>query len=320
MKAFVFDAPGGRPRLIDVPRPRIGPGDVLVRIGASSVNPHEAHVISGRAREYLEYQFPVTLGNDFAGEIVEVGSDVTGLEAGDEVFGVTLEPVAHRGTFAEYAAIPERFVTTRPADVSELQAAVLGLAAIAGLACVDAVDPTADEVVLINGATGGVGSYATQLVNASLGNVIATARPGTEERHMRLLGASETIDWTSHDLATEVRNRHENGIDGLIDLVNDDPARFADLAVGVLNDAGRGVSTLRAADPVRAGGRAVVNVFAAPDRAQLDRVAILARWGVLGARVSEVYELGEIDDALTSLSEGGVGKIAIRVARGEGTG
>lgn len=97
----MLDAPGGRPRLIDAPRPRVGPGDVLVRIGASSVNLHEAHVISGRAREYLEYQFPVTLGNDFAGEIVEVGSDVTGLEVGDEVFGVTLEPIAHRGTFAD---------------------------------------------------------------------------------------------------------------------------------------------------------------------------------------------------------------------------
>ena len=136
---------------------------------------------------------------------------------------------------------------------------------------------------------------------------------------MRLLGAGETIDWTSSNLATEVRNRHENGIDGLIDLVNDDPVRFADLALGVLGDAGRGVSTLRAADPSRAGGRAVANVFAAPDRAQLDRVAILAQRGVLRARISEAYELGEIDDALTSVSEGRVGKIAIRVARDDGT-
>jgi NADPH:quinone reductase-like Zn-dependent oxidoreductase len=316
----VLDAPGARPRLIDAPWPRVGPGDVLVRIAASSVNPHEAHVISGSARAYLDYEFPLTLGNDFAGMIVEVGGEVTDLEAGDEVFGVTLEPVAHRGTFAEYAAIPERFVTIRPANVGELDAAVLGLAAIAGLACVDAVDPVADEVVLINGATGGVGSYATQLVNASLGRVIATARPGAEERYMRLLGVNETIDWTSGDLTTEVRNRHENGIDGFIDLVNDDPVRFADLALGVLNSAGRGVSTLRAADPARAGGRTVANVFAAPDRAKLNRVAVLAECGVLKGRASEVYELGEIDDALAALSEGAVGKIGIQVARSDGTG
>jgi hypothetical protein len=64
----------------------------------------------------------------------------------------------------------------------------------------------------------------------------------------------------------------------------------------------------------------VANVFAAPDRAKLDRVAVLAKCGVLKGRASEVYELGEIDDALAALSEGAVGKIGIRVARGDGTG
>src|ERR1700748_595459 len=106
MRAYVLDAPDAQPRLVDVPRPEIGPGDVLVRISASSINPHETHVISGSARAYLEYQFPVTLGSDFAGVIADVGSDVPCLEPGDEVFGVPLEPIAHRGTLAEYAAIP----------------------------------------------------------------------------------------------------------------------------------------------------------------------------------------------------------------------
>jgi NADPH:quinone reductase-like Zn-dependent oxidoreductase len=314
MRACVLEAPDAQPRLVDAPRPEIGPSDVLVRVAASSINPHEAHVISGGARAYLEYEFPITLGNDFAGVVVEVGSDVTGLEPGDEVFGVSLEPVAHRGTFAEYAAIPERFVAIRPANVDELEAAVLGLAAIAAVVCVDAVDPTPGEIVLINGATGGVGSYATQIVGASLACVIATARPGTEERHVRELGASETIDWTAGDVAAAVRRRHEDGIDGLIDLINADAARFAGLAGRVLNQGGRAVSTLQAADPGRSAGRSVANVFAAPDRAQLDRIAVLAGAGVLRACPSQVYGLEQIQDALAALSEGAVGKIAIRIA------
>ncbi len=291
----------------------MGPRDVLVRISASSINPHDVHVISGSARDYLAYQFPVILGNDFAGVVDDVGRDVTYLEPGDQVFGVSLEAIAHRGTFAEYAAVPEHCVTIRPANVDELDAAVLGLAAIAALACVDAVDPTPGELVLINGATGGVGSYATQIVDASLACAIATARPGPEDIHVRERGASETIDWTEGDIGAAVRDRHEDGIDGLIDLINTDPSRFADLAAGVLNEGGRGVSTLRAADPDRSSGRSVVNVFAAPDHAQLDRIAVLAATRVLQGRPSEVYALDQIHDAVASLADGAMGKIAIRI-------
>jgi Zinc-binding dehydrogenase len=111
-----------------------------------------------------------------------------------------------------------------------------------------------------------------------------------------------------------VRRRHEHGIDGLIDLINADPARFAGLATRVLNQGGRAVSTLRAADPERSAGRAVANVFAAPDRAQLDRIAVLAGTGVLRGRPSQIYGLEQIHDALAALSKGAVGKIAIRIA------
>jgi NADPH:quinone reductase-like Zn-dependent oxidoreductase len=321
MRAFVLQTPGAEPRVIDAPRPEIGPGDVLVRIAASSINPHDAHVITGSAAAYLEYRFPVTLGNDFVGDVVEVGRDVSCLEPGDEVFGVSLGAVAHRGTFAEYAAIPAHCVTHRPANVEELQAGVLGLAAIAALTCVDAVDPVPGERVLINGATGGVGSYATQILAASLACAICTARPGAEEQHVRDLGACETVDWSASDVGAEVRRRHPSGIDGLIDLVNVDAEGFAGLAAGVLNDSGRAVSTLQAADPGRAGGRTVANVVASPDRAQLDRVAALAETGILRGWPSQIFDLEQIPAALTAAAAGAIGKIAIRIAeRGGRTG
>jgi NADPH:quinone reductase-like Zn-dependent oxidoreductase len=318
MRAYVLQTPGAEPRLVDAPRPDIGPGDVLVRIAGSSINPHDAHVISGSAGAYLEYRFPVTLGNDFVGTVVEVGREVSCVEPGDEVFGVSLEAIAHRGTFAEYAAVPAQCVARRPANVEKLQAGVLGLAAIAALACVDAVDPVPGERVLINGATGGVGSYATQVVDASLACAICTARPGAEEQYVRNLGAYETIDWSAGDVATEVRQRHPDGIDGLIDLINIDPAGFAELAGGVLNDSGRGVSTLQAADPRRSSGRTVANVIASPNRTQLDRVAVLAETGVLRGWPSHIFDLEQLPDALAASSEGAVGKIAIRISQPDG--
>jgi NADPH:quinone reductase-like Zn-dependent oxidoreductase len=300
MRAYVLQTPGAEPRLVDAPRPDIGPGDVLVRIAGSSINPHDAHVISGSAGAYLEYRFPVTLGNDFVGTVVEVGREVSCVEPGDEVFGVSLEAIAHRGTFAEYAAVPAQCVARRPANVEKLQAGVLGLAAIAALACVDAVDPVPGERVLINGATGGVGSYATQVVDASLACAICTARPGAEEQYVRNLGAYETIDWSAGDVATEVRQRHPDGIDGLIDLINIDPAGFAELAGGVLNDS------------------TVANVIASPNRTQLDRVAVLAETGVLRGWPSHIFDLEQLPDALAASSEGAVGKIAIRISQPDG--
>lgn len=319
MRAFVLEAPGDEPRLIDAPRPQVGPDDVLVRIATSSVNPHDAHVISGSAAAYLEYRFPVTLGNDFAGAVVEVGRDVSRFQPGDEVFGVSLEPVAHRGTFAEYAAVPEHLVAHRPANVEPLQAGVLGLAGVAALACVDAVDPAPGEHVLINGATGGVGSYATQIVDASLACAICTARPGAEEQYARNLGASETVDWSAADVAAEVGRRHPDGIDGLIDLINVDPAGFAGLAGAVLKEGGRGVSTLQAADPESPSGRVLANVFAAPDRITLDRVAALAETGALGGWPSNIFELEQLPEALATSAKGVIGKIAIRISQAEST-
>lgn len=194
MRAYVLESFDSPPKIIDLPEPAVGDDEVLVRVRASSVNPHDAQVVSGGAKRYMEYRFPVTIGSDLAGVVEKVGPNVSEFEPGDRVFGVLRELVAHRGTFAEYVAVPEGhgFIVHQPSGLDEVEAGSLGLAALTALWCLDAVGVSDGDAVLINGATGGVGSCAVQITAAAGARVIATARPGEEERYVRELGAAAT--------------------------------------------------------------------------------------------------------------------------------
>jgi len=144
---------------------------VLVRVRAASLNPHDEYVGSGAARAYLEYVFPVTIGTDFADEVVAVGRSVARFAPGQRVFGV--QP----GTFAELVVVPEGAgIAPAPAGLDDASVAGLGLAGVTALACLVATDVHAGDRVLVNGATGGVGSYLAQLARADGWRMIATAR------------------------------------------------------------------------------------------------------------------------------------------------
>jgi NADPH:quinone reductase-like Zn-dependent oxidoreductase len=315
MRAYILAGFDTAPEIMEVPTPRIGPDDVLVRVLASSVNPHDAHVISGAAQAYMDYRFPVTLGNDVAGVIEEVGAGVTRFRPGDKVFGVLRETVAHRGTFAEYVAVPaDAFLVGQPPNLSDIDAGALGLATVAALACLEAVPVSRGDALFVNGATGGVGGSAIQIAAAAGARVLATARPGEEQRHVRGLGATDVVDWSAGDVARRVRELCPHGIDGLIDLVSFDPSAFEALAAAVLRRGGRAASTLNAAQADGRRGLTRTNVVAMAKPEYLDRMAAMAASGVLRAPVKKVYDLEHIDDALAALAAGALGKIAIRIA------
>ena len=178
MRAYVLPEPESTPIVTDVPTPRPAPGEVLVRVTSSSVNPHDLMVASGAAARYMEYRYPVVLGSDLTGTVEAVGSGVDGPSPGDRVFGLVRELVAARGSFADRVAVPREWLAPTPEGLDDEAAGALGLAALTALRCVEAIDPADGEVVLVNGATGGVGSYAVQMVLARGAAVVATARPG----------------------------------------------------------------------------------------------------------------------------------------------
>jgi NADPH:quinone reductase-like Zn-dependent oxidoreductase len=317
MRAYILEDLGRPPALADVPVPPVADNEVLVRVHAASVNPIDSAIVAGDVRSWMDYEFPVTIGRDLAGAVERVGSAVTRFEVGDEVFGYIAKPVAHDGSFADYVVVPEdEFIVPRPAGLDAVHAGALGLAAVTAMMCVDATGVAAGDTVLINGATGGVGNYAIQIAKALGADVIASARPGAEEDHVRALGADEVVDWSDGDVAAHVRAAHADGVQGLVDVVTDTPERFAALAREVLAPGGRAATTRGVGDPELLGAIEAANVFSAPDIALLVRIADLVREGRLRAPVAEVHAFDRIDDAFAALSRGALGKIAITLVQG----
>ncbi len=151
MKAFVLPTFDEQPIVADIPTPEPGPGEVLVRVRAASVNGVDLSIASGQLQGMMEYHFPVVLGKDFAGTVEAVGEGVSDFAAGDRVFGVVFDPSPlHSRSFAEYLAVPAGPNLMRLPDGIDLAAAgVLGLAAVV------AIHELAEVVVIANGVRAG---------------------------------------------------------------------------------------------------------------------------------------------------------------------
>jgi NADPH:quinone reductase-like Zn-dependent oxidoreductase len=311
MRAIVLSDYDSGPTLLQLPPPVPGANEVVVRVRSSSINGFDAVVVAGLLKGMMEYEFPVTLGSDYAGVVEQVGSEVTTYAVGDEVFGFVRKQTLHEGTWADYVIVPEdMFVARKPEGVDFVAAGALPLAGVAALASVDAVAAAAGDVVLIVGASGGVGGYAVQLAAARGATVIATGRPEDEAR-LRELGAAETIDFTTGDVAAVMRERYPDGIQGLIDVVNfgDGFAATAELVA----DGGRAATTLGAADVDALAARNVVatNVMASPDPATLGRLADHA--GGLEVPIDSSHPLESTATALDRFASGKHGKIALEI-------
>jgi NADPH:quinone reductase len=242
MRAFTLDSFDSQPGFRgDLPKPNVAADDLLVRVQASSVNPADAAIASGMLKSMAEYEFPVTLGRDFAGVVEEVGSGVTEHAAGDPVFGFVLHanPAVHDGSWADYLVITHDSVAHSPEGVDIKAVGAAPVAGLTAIAAFDALQPSAGNNVLVIGASGGVGSFFVQLARSAGAYVVAPALPEDSD-YLRELGVSDTLDRDS-DLAAQVRERFPDGVDALLDLVSFTPD------ASVLKEGGRLASPLGAA-------------------------------------------------------------------------
>ncbi|GAA2296663.1 NADP-dependent oxidoreductase [Nonomuraea roseoviolacea subsp. roseoviolacea] len=307
MRAMAFPEFGAELAPADLPVPEPGPGEVLVRVAASSVSGFDLGVLGGYLKGVYEYEFPVVLGKDFAGTVAAVGPDVSGLTPGDDVFGVVMRPTLGQGGFAEYVVVSEGYGVARiPDGLGHTRAGVLGLAGTAALNAVDAVAPAPGETVLISGATGGVGAFAVQLAAARGARVIATARPGAEAAFVTGLGAAWAVDHT--DLTAQVRAIAPGGVDAALHLAGDGPAVAALLA-----DGGRLASTIHYVPDEPGRDIKATAVMADPNRDTLSRLAADATEGRLRVPVARTYPLAEAPRALADFAGGTVGKLAVTI-------
>jgi NADPH2:quinone reductase len=309
MRALALEAFDAPPAVIDVPDPVAGPGELLVRVRGSSVNAFDVSVAAGFMKDFMPYEFPAVIGNDVAGTVESVGDGVQGFSAGDRVFGMMgSKGTIHDGSFAELATPQAGSIAIAPEGLSHTDAGTLGVAGTTAMSAVQAADPSERALVLIIGATGGVGTFAIQLTAIRGANVIASVRPGDED-FVKGLGAAETVDYTG-DVAAAIRARYPEGVDAVIDAVNRDHDAFAALA-GVVREGGRATSVVGGAgESSQVGEVSVSNVGGNP--AHLPVLAGLVVQGKLRVAIRRTYVLADAAEALRDFAnEHTLGKLVI---------
>jgi NADPH:quinone reductase-like Zn-dependent oxidoreductase len=202
MRAWAIDRYGDNTqlKLRDFPKPQPADDEVLVELKAASINPVDYKMRSGELKLVLHYDFPLIMGNDGAGVIVDMGKHVSRFRIGDEVY---LRPHKERiGTLAEFICARESAVALKPANITFEEAASLPLV---GLTCLQALEPLLKkgQRVFIPAGSGGVGTFAVQLAKA-LGAYVITNTSTKNIEFVKSLGADEVIDYTKTDFSEVV--------------------------------------------------------------------------------------------------------------------
>src|SRR5215203_5162009 len=216
MKAFIVERYGdaGAVRAGEMPDPDVGEDDVLVQIHAASVNPLDLKTRDGAHKASLPYRLPFVLGNDLAGVVVGVGSEVTRFTVGDEVYA---RPDKNRiGTFAELIAVHQDDLAMKPTTLTMEEAASIPLVGLTSWqALVERATLQRGEKVLIHAGSGGVGTIAIQLAK-DLGAVVATTTSGANVEFVRSLGADVVVDYKKDDVEKTLQDYDVvlNSLDG----------------------------------------------------------------------------------------------------------
>ncbi|MEF9956163.1 MAG: NADP-dependent oxidoreductase [Acinetobacter sp.] len=186
----------------ELPKPALQPDDVLIHIHAASINPLDLRVLEGEFKAILPVKFPFILGNDLAGVVVEVGSQIKKFKIGDEVYAKTDQT----GAFAEYAVVKASTLSLKPKNLSMQQATSLPLVALTSWqALVEIAKVQTGQKVLIHAGSGGVGTIAIQLAK-HLGAVVATTTSGKNADWVKALGADIIVDYKTTDFEAVIQD------------------------------------------------------------------------------------------------------------------
>jgi NADPH:quinone reductase-like Zn-dependent oxidoreductase len=292
----------------DLENPKIKPDQLLVKVHASSVNPIDWKTRKGMLKILTGNKFPLILGFDVAGEVVEVGSKVTRFQVGDAIYGSTSFP---GGAYAELAAIPENLATHKPTNLSYQEAATIPLAALTSLQALRNLgNIKSGYKVLINGASGGVGIFAVQIAKA-LGAEVTGVCSSRNLDLVKSLNADLVIDYTQVDF-TKGNLQY--------DIIFDAVAKrsFSDCRK-VLTNNGIYISTLPIPEVILQSvltafipGQKAKIVLENPNSQDLNFLKELIETGKLKTVIDRTYPLQELTEAHSySESEKAVGKIAI---------
>jgi NADPH:quinone reductase-like Zn-dependent oxidoreductase len=288
MKAVRVNEWGKPVQVENIPQPKPGDDEALVRVHAASINPLDAAIVAG----YMSFMAtpPLTLGADFSGEVVEVGKDVTHVKPGDAVYGVT---PFRSGTFTEYATPKVNEVALKPKSLDHIHASTIPLPSMAAWQSLFEHGQFKNgERVLIHGVAGNVGGLAAQFAKSKGAYVYGTDIP-EKAQHAAELGIDRFIDVKSERFEDVVEN-----VDVVLDYIG---GEFMERSYTVLGPGGRYVTALTMQTPQEeAQKRGISSMgFGAQPRADLlAQVADLVDAGKLKVFVNRTFPLDEAQAAL----------------------
>jgi NADPH:quinone reductase-like Zn-dependent oxidoreductase len=302
-RAVRFDHYGGIDvlQVVDVPDPVPGPGEVLVRVKAASINPGEAKIREGALHSRFPATFPSGQGSDLAGVVEGVGVDVTTVGIGDEVIGYS----DNRNSQAELAVVPAEHLTPRPPAVPWEIAGSLHVAGVTAWAAVRAVSLSDDDTVVVAGAAGGVGVFAVQLAGLTGATVIGLAG---ESKHGWLRSHDVVPVLYGDGVEDRIRAAAPDGVDAFLDLVGGGYVELA-LALGVAPDRIDTIADFEAVSKhgVKGDGSAV-----GAGASTLAELAADVANGSLEVPIAATYPLEQVRDAYAELEQGHtLGKIVL---------
>ena len=323
VKAWMYRCYGGPEvlQLESMPKPVPADDEVLVKVHAASLNPLDWHYLRGEPR-LMRMEAGIgapkepSLGVDYAGVVESVGKDVTKFKAGDEVYG------ARGGAFGEYVRVREsRNIVLKPASLSFQQAAAVPIAAVTALQAVrDQGKVKRGQKVLINGASGGVGTFAVQLAK-NLGAEVTAVCSGRNVEMVGALGADHVVDYTKEDVTAGTTK-----FDVIIDTVGThslsdyrrvmtDHAEF--VIVGAPNE-GKWLGAMSFVMKAKVYGMFVSQQFhfflAEVNPGDLNLLSALMQEGKVKPVIDKTYPMSELPEAMRYLEAGHArGKIVINI-------
>lgn len=322
MKAAILKAfgPVENFEIVDLPTPKPGFREVLVKVFATSVNPLDYQVRRGDYKN--ELTLPVITGHDVSGEIVEVGQGVENFKVGDQVY-YTPEIFKGQGSYAQYHCAHESIIALKPTNLSHLEAATLPLAAgTAWEMLVTRAQLKINQTILIHGGAGGVGIPAIQIAKA-MGAVVFTTARKVHHPFLLELGADHVIDYENESYIDVVQQiTGGKGVDVVIDTLGGNTLSDSGL---ILNQMGQVVTIVDTEKPqnlIHAWGKNATYhfVFTRQNRNKLDEITKLAETNKLIPVVNKVFLLSEIGKAHSLLeTKAGdpnfYGKIGIEIGK-----
>ena len=333
MKAFQlfkYNPTDIRLQKVEIDRPHIRPNEVLIAVKAAGVNPLDNLITRGDVKLITPYRFPLTMGNECAGLITEVGAEVRGFSAGEMVF--TRLPTNQIGAFAEYVAVPASAVARMPQGLDFVQAASIPLTALTAYQALELMAPKAGECIFISGGSGGLGAMAIPLAKAR-GLVVYTNGNEKSRERVLALGADRYLDYRQEDylktlppveyvldsvgnkeLSRQIQLLKEGGT--IVSLRGLPNGRFAKrFGLPKWKQCLFSLAAFRLDREARARKATYEFLFVESNGRQLDEVSRLIEKQAIRPSIDKVFAFEQTNEALVKVAQGGsAGKVVLSFA------